>query len=124
VRLEELADEPWISGHGPGSCYAMVNHACSEAGFQPQVCFETNDYITIQAYVAAGIGVALLAQLALTTVLPGLEVRRVRPNTPVRRIYAARLAEAYRPPAADAFLEILEAVTAEYQSRPPLALAS
>ena len=60
VALEELAGETWISGT-PDSAYArIVLHSCREAGFEPRVAFGSDDYNAVQAFVAVGLGVAIL----------------------------------------------------------------
>ena len=54
----------------------------------------------IQGFVAAGVGVALIAELALTTVRDDIVIRSLGRETPMRRIHAAVLAAATarRPP--------------------------
>ena len=50
----------------------------------------------MQGFVAAGVGVSLIAELGLTTVRDDIVVRDLGRDTPVRQIYAATLAEGYR----------------------------
>jgi DNA-binding transcriptional LysR family regulator len=38
-------------------------HACRDAGFAPQIASETNDYMAMQALVAARVGIAVLPRL-------------------------------------------------------------
>src|SRR5215213_6610624 len=73
----------------------------------------------IQGFVAAGVGVALIAELALTTVRDDIVIRSLGRETPIRRIHAAALAGGYRSPATAAMLEILTDVAARYQVRRP-----
>lgn len=107
VRLDELAEEPWLRGLCDGACHMMVTHACREAGFEPKVAFESNDYAVQQGLIAAKLGVALLPDLALATLHPGVEVVAVKPKAPMRRVWAVTLAEGSRSPAAAAMVEIL-----------------
>ena len=102
-------------------CY---RRACETAGFAPHVAFESDDYGAIQGFVAAGVGVSLMAELALRGERDDIVIRSLGRETPVRRIHAAALAGGYRSPATAAMLEILKGVAAEYRPhRPELALA-
>src|SRR5919108_638418 len=72
VALEELADETWIGG-APDSAYgAIVLHGCQAAGFEPRFAFGSDDYNAVQAFVAVGLGIAVLPHLALVFMRPGL----------------------------------------------------
>ena len=72
----------------------------------------------MQGFVAAGVGVSLIAELGLTTIRDDIVVRDLGRDTPVRQIYAAA-AGGYRTPATAAMLEVLSAVAARYESRRP-----
>jgi len=124
LRMADLAGEPFISGCGPGSCSTMIRRACADAGFEVKIAFETNDYQAQQAFVAAGVGVALLPRLCLTTVHSGVEIRSLGRAAPVRRIWAARPAASYRSAASEAMLQILQDVSAEFRDDRRLTLAS
>jgi DNA-binding transcriptional LysR family regulator len=56
-------DEAWIAGCE--RCRADLVARCAAAGFAPRISFETDDYVAVQALVAAGAGVSLLPGLAL-----------------------------------------------------------
>ena len=58
--------------------------------------------------MAAGVGVALIPELALSTIREGIIVRALSPEPPVRRVFAAAPAGARLVPAATAMLGILE----------------
>ena len=124
VKLEDLAGEPWISGCGASSCSTMIQRACSDAGFEANLAFVSDDYQVQQALVAAGVGVTLLPRLCLTTVHPAVEVRSLGRAAPVRRIWAARMAEAYRSPASEAMLQMLTEVSADFGAGRALAAVS
>jgi DNA-binding transcriptional LysR family regulator len=115
LRLEDLRDEAWILGSGDacpdGSIFLR---ACERAGFEPTIAFNSDDYPAIQGFVAAGVGVALIPDLALTSVREDVVIRSLTPRAPVRRIEAATLAGGYRSAAAAAMLEILVDVGREY----------
>jgi DNA-binding transcriptional LysR family regulator len=125
LRLEDLADEAWLLGTGT-ACpdVAILLRACASAGFEPRIGFNSDDYLAIQGFVAAGMGIALIPDLALVTVRDDVVIREVASRPIVRRITAATLAGAYLSPATEAMLEILVAVGGEFQtSRQELALA-
>ena len=125
LRLADLATEAWIEGTPNCACSAMLRRACERAGFAPRIAFESDDYAAIQGFVAAGVGVALIAELALTTVRDDIVIRSLGRETPMRRIHAAALAGSYRSPATSAMLEILADVAAQYpMRRPDLALVA
>jgi DNA-binding transcriptional LysR family regulator len=124
VRLADLAAEPWVAGTPDCECNRLISRACAAAGYQPRIAFETDDYSAMQGFVAAGVGVSLIAELGLTTVREDIVVRDLGRDTPIRQIYAATLAEGYRAPATQAMLDILRDVASRYESRrPKLALA-
>ncbi|WP_407317865.1 LysR family transcriptional regulator [Isoptericola halotolerans] len=61
--LRTHAADTWIAGCE--RCRADLLARCSAAGFAPRLAFETDDYVAVQALVAAGAGVSLLPGLAL-----------------------------------------------------------
>ena len=83
VRLADLAADRWIAG-----CPRCRGHLLSlahDAGFAPDVAFETEDYVAVLGLVAAGLGVALTPQLILHTIShPDVVARPVAP--PSRRV--------------------------------------
>jgi DNA-binding transcriptional LysR family regulator len=119
VRLEDLAGEAWVAGAADCECNRLISRACAMAGYQPRIAFETDDYTAMQGFVAAGVGVSLIAELGLRIVRDDIVVRDLGRDTPVRQIYAATLAEGYRAPATQAMVDILADVAATYVSRRP-----
>jgi DNA-binding transcriptional LysR family regulator len=115
VRIGELADERWVNSTKGCGCRKAVLQACANAGFEPHVAFETDEILAVQALVANGMGVTLMPQLALTAVHPGVAVRPVGPDAPVRRIHAARLREAYQSPATAAMVQLLADTAEEFR---------
>jgi DNA-binding transcriptional LysR family regulator len=107
VAMEELADETWIGGTPDGAYARIVLHSCRVAGFEPRVVFGSDDYNAVQAFVAVGLGVAILPRLALTFPRPGL-ARVALAGPPVRRIAAVRLAPSFRSAAATSMLGVLK----------------
>jgi DNA-binding transcriptional LysR family regulator len=124
VRLADLAGEPWIGGAPDCECNRMISQACMRFGFDPRIAFETDDYTAVQGFVAAGVGVSLIAELGLRTLRDDIVVRPLGRDTPVRQIYATALT-GYRSPATVAMIDLLREVGAEHAAgRPQLELVS
>jgi molybdate transport repressor ModE-like protein len=124
VRLADLAHEAWLCGVCPSSCGDVVKQACRQAGFEPGIGFESDEYQVLQAYVAAGLGFTLLPDLALPTLRRDLVVRPTTPEAPKRRVWAATRAEGARSPATEAMVEILRAVGQRFADQSATALAA
>ena len=112
VPLAELEDFEWLCGSRPSSCGEVVVSACRNAGFEPHIGFESDDYNVMQGFIAAGLGVTLLPDLALPTLRSDLVVRETDPPAPERRVWAATRAEGSRSPATGEMLKILVEVGA------------
>jgi DNA-binding transcriptional LysR family regulator len=111
VRLQDLAEEPWMLGTTracPDS--RLFRRACMEAGFEPSVAFQNDDYNAILGFVAAGVGVALIPDLAARTARGDVALRSLGPRGPSRRIVAV-VPSGYRSPPASAMLDVLVEVS-------------
>ncbi|GII75300.1 hypothetical protein Sru01_02820 [Sphaerisporangium rufum] len=106
--LAAYRESRWIVGCE--RCRAQAFALCAEAGFTPSVAFITDDYVAVQAMVAAGLGVALLPELALTAHRrPDVATYRIPGAT--RAIFAATYGEPPDPPATTALLAALTTAT-------------
>jgi DNA-binding transcriptional LysR family regulator len=114
LSLADLGGEHFVASTSMCGCRQITETVCREAGFEPKVAFEADETMAAQALVAAGVGVTLLPQLALTTLHPGVVARRLA-DPPARRIWAARLEGAYASPASDAMLQTLVDVAEEFR---------
>jgi len=117
LRLEDLRSEAWVQTSSSSPCARYVVRSCHAAGYEPNVAFESDDYQTVQGLVAAGVGVALIPELALTVVRDDIAIRALSPSSPVRQVIAATAAGARLLPAAPAMLSVLEGVASEYRTR-------
>ncbi len=108
IRLGDLEGDAWVQTSRSSPCARHVVRSCHAAGFEPNVAFESDDYQTVQGLVAAGVGVALIPQLALSVVREDIAIRSLSPAPPVRQVIAAAPAGARLVPAAPAMLGILE----------------
>lgn len=114
LRLQDLREEAWVQTSHQSACARHVVRSCLAAGFEPNVSFESDDYQTVQGLVAAGVGVALIPELALSGVRQDIAIRTLHPRPPVRRVTAATPRGVRRTPAARAMLEILQEVATRY----------
>jgi DNA-binding transcriptional LysR family regulator len=89
VDMADLADEPWLSGSTPSSCSLILQTACRDAGFEPRIAFESDDYHVLQGFIAEGLGVTLLPDLALHNLRSGVVVKPTSPQAPKRRVWVA-----------------------------------
>jgi DNA-binding transcriptional LysR family regulator len=119
VRLADLANEPWIGGAPDCECNRMITNACMRFGFDPRIAFETDDYAAVQGFVAAGVGVSLIAELGLRTIRDDIVVRPLGRDTPMRQIYATALT-GYRSPATAAMIDVLREVGSTHAARRPV----
>jgi DNA-binding transcriptional LysR family regulator len=107
VALEQLSEEPWVASSDMGGCRAIMEMLCREAGFEPRVAFESDDYLTVQGLVAAGVGVAMIPSLGLAAYRPDVAIRSLVGANPKRDIFAATLPGGRRSPATQAMLDVL-----------------
>jgi DNA-binding transcriptional LysR family regulator len=122
VRIADLADEDWLCGALPSSCREQVLGLGRDAGFEPRISFQSEDYEVIKGFVAAGLGVTILPELAGGH--PGIELRPVRGEKPVRRVWAVTRENESRSPAAEEMLGILREVCRSYRDERHLRLAA
>lgn len=114
IRLQDLSGESWVQTSAESPCARHVVRSCHGAGFEPSVSFETDDYQTVQGLVAAGVGVALIPQLALSSVRDDIAIRALHPRAPVRTVTAATGRGEGVAPAAERMLDILADVSRRY----------
>jgi DNA-binding transcriptional LysR family regulator len=110
IPLDALAGEPLIvpRADGPaGSFRRLVDAILAEYGVEPRVAYELDDLQAVQAFVAAGLGVALMHGLTLHSAPPTVAIRPLTPATGARRVEVVRV-HARRVPAARALWDELE----------------
>lgn len=111
VPLKALADDAWIAGCP--RCRGHLLSVSEHAGFAPDVRFETEDYVAVLGLVAAGLGVALVPQLILSSVShPGVVTRPVEPGSR-RTVQVVTTPDLQRVPAVRATLDALCASSRE-----------
>jgi DNA-binding transcriptional LysR family regulator len=114
LRLADLRAEAWIQTSSSSPCARHVVRSCHGAGFEPIVSFESDDYLTVQGLVAAGVGVALIPKLALAAGREDIAIRALSPSSPVREVIAATPEDSRLTPAAAAMGEIMASVAERF----------
>lgn len=102
--LTDHRDSSWIAGCE--HCRIELVETCEAAGFSPRVAYTSEDIITDQALVAAGIGVTTMPGLALRSFRnPAIHASEVAGFR--RSVYVATIGEPPDPPATAAFISSL-----------------
>lgn len=115
LRLKDLEGESWVQTTDACPCCRIVADHCRAAGFEPRVTFESDDYLTVQGLVAAGVGVALIPELGLAAYRSDIAIKPVAGARPKRDILAAALPGARRSPATAAMLDVLREAAGRYK---------
>jgi len=92
----------------------MIDRRCRDAGFDPHVAYRVNDCQMAQALVAAGEGIALLPRIMLQARHPGVAIRPLATDPPMRRVSAVRLSTRYLTPATERFIALLVAASRDH----------
>ena len=102
--LAAFADRRWIAGCE--RCRSYLLWQCEAAGFTPKIAFTTDDFVAVQALVAAGLGVTTLPGLALRAARhPGIQA--VPLPGAFRHVLTMTYGEPPDPPAVARLLEVL-----------------
>ena len=113
--LAAYAGSRWIAGCE--RCRSYLMRQCEAAGFTPRISFTTDDYIAVQALVAAGLGVTTLPELCLraarhpgiaTAMLPGAR----------RHVFAMTYGEPPESKSTVRLIDMLTRVAAHMDSQP------
>ncbi|MCX4548815.1 LysR family transcriptional regulator [Streptomyces sp. NBC_01387] len=105
ITVGDLAEESWIAGCP--RCRRQLVEVCEGAGFTPRIDFATDDYPAVIGLVGAGLGVAVLPELAIESVRPkGARTVSVEPAVQ-REIVALTLPDLAQVPAVAATLDRL-----------------
>jgi DNA-binding transcriptional LysR family regulator len=105
--LARYARHRWIAGCD--RCRANLLRQCAQAGFIPKIAFTTDDYVAVQALVAAELGVSTLPALCLRAARhPGI---KTAPLPGARRqVFAVRYGDPPDPPAVTMLMDVLRGV--------------
>lgn len=115
TALEELKDEPFIVLKEGQGFRKMTVELCREAGFEPQIVFESNNMETVQSLVAAGMGVTLvphfIARAPRSEFVP-VYLPLAEP-VPSRTLVVAYRRGRYLSKAAEAFIQTFKTTVAD-----------
>ena len=112
--VADLAGRAMV-GYHPSRTVELVENYLLGRGVRPRVVFRSNDNGTVQAMVAAGLGVALAPLLAVDETDPKTALVELAEPIPPRVLVAVWHRDRYRPPAAAAFVEMAASVAGEIQ---------
>src|ERR671917_368979 len=106
IDMAELRDERFVVFGEGGSLRRIVVQGAREAGFEPQLAFESTEQQRIRAMVAHGLGVALLPASEAEHAGPPVAAIPVRNPELERDVTLAWRANRRHSPAARAFLDL------------------
>jgi molybdate transport repressor ModE-like protein len=108
--LEDVASQPLVGFRG-GRSMEPVAAAIRATGVEPRWTFRSNDNGTVQGFVAAGIGNAIVPLLTVDESDPRITTIDLGGRVPPRLVAIAWHRDRYHSPAARAFVETAVAVT-------------
>ncbi len=108
IALGALRGESWVAPDSDTALRTSLWRACGLAGFEPRLHYTSDDYTVMLALVQAGLGVALVPQLALESVAADLQVREVTDLLLTRTVSAAIRAGTRGNPAIAAVIRALQ----------------
>jgi DNA-binding transcriptional LysR family regulator len=115
VPLEMLADDGWILSHQPDepSDNALIE-AAATVGFVPRPVLRTDDYDVMFGFVAAGVGVALVPDMAIVP-RDGVTIRQIGGSQLSRSVQFVTFRKG-SPPAVQVLLDSLRAEARDRRS--------
>jgi LysR family transcriptional regulator, hydrogen peroxide-inducible genes activator len=105
VALKQLASESFIFYKGRARDTAL--ETCRKAGFEPRIACESGELETVRALVAAGLGLAVVPQLAAGNLPKTIEAIAIREPKMQRQIAAVWQKGSVLSPAAQALLKLI-----------------
>jgi LysR family transcriptional regulator, transcription activator of glutamate synthase operon len=118
VSMEDLRSESWIMRAEAHPVVEVLQRSAHDAGFEPVIAFQANDYQEAQAMVSVGMGVAMVPKTAVALQHPDVRVLSLGEAAPLRRVLLAQRQDKVYAPAEVAFhstlLEIARERAADY----------
>ncbi|KYD11385.1 LysR family transcriptional regulator [Heyndrickxia sporothermodurans] len=81
IKINQLQGERFVTFRKESFIRETIEKACTQAGFEPIIAFEGEDVDTIKGLVAAGVGIAILPELAFSYNIPK-DIRTVEVDDP------------------------------------------
>lgn len=109
VPVEHVAGLPLV-GHRGDQCRLITTRVFEGTGIEPRFVFRSDDNTTLQGCVGAGLGYAVVPLLTIEASDPATVVVPLAPTPQPRELGLAWQAGRRRPPATDAFVDIVREV--------------
>lgn len=106
IRMAELAGEQFISYREGARLRELLFTAAHDAGFEPDIRFESNESSRIRALVRRGLGIAILPRSDAIGVGPEIAIASLIEPRLARDITLAWRADRRQPPAVAEFLQV------------------
>ena len=116
AALEDLRDEAFVAGRRGSHCHAFARALCRAHGFEPRIAFETDDIAFTCALVNAGMGVAIMPELLVSTAPEPVATQPL--DIGPRRIFALHRASATGLPSVAAAVGALAASAPSMETVP------
>jgi LysR family hydrogen peroxide-inducible transcriptional activator len=112
IAITKLKREKFILYKGAGHHNReIVLQCCRNAGFEPEVAFESEQAETIQSLVASNLGITMLPRMVFETrERPTITMVRIEPPTPKRTVVASWRSGRYLSINARQFLQCANAI--------------
>ena len=107
TSLDQLRGEPMVLIQGETRTGAQMRRYFQEKGFEPATVMDSGSFEVVKQYVAEGVGVSIIPELALTAADKRRLVQVHLPGLPRVAIGVVWRSGGYLSPAAQAFLRIL-----------------
>jgi DNA-binding transcriptional LysR family regulator len=118
VPMAALAGLPMVDNDfHDNTCGRILADACRAAGFSPRFVARSEDHHTALAFVAAGVGVTVLPELAVPEAMAGIDHRELDNPAPRRRIVAQIRDGAQSSPPVVRAIDLLATAVAETMRR-------
>jgi DNA-binding transcriptional LysR family regulator len=112
LRFAELAGEEFVGFREGWALRHILEQAAHQAGFAPNIAFESNEVTRIRALVARGLGVAVLPRSGLDGGAEDVAAVQLTDPRPTRDVTLAWRADRRHGPAAAAVLALARAAAA------------
>ena len=116
VHIEELKAEPFIKLKRGQGFRQITVELCEQAGFAPQIVFESSNIETVQSLVAGGMGIAFVPQMLTRPKGSDFAPVYLKLNSkPTRTLVVASRKGRYLSKAAQAFIATLKETITAYR---------
>ena len=120
ISLSDIREEPFVSLRRDRPWARIIQKACNEVNFSPNIVAESDNPITLCDFVRCGLGVCFLpSRTGLPPVGDGIALVRVADFAYTRHLYLHWCFNAYLPPHMEAFRDFAAAWFQRLAEAPP-----